>query len=278
MREIKSGLITQAVKKLSLDAAYFLPHDVVKALKDFAEKEKNKRAKTMLYKIIENHKLSKKCVYPLCQDTGIAVIFLELGDEVKVDGDIYEAINEGVKQGYSEGYLRKSVADTLSRHNSGTNTPAIIHTELVKGSKIKISLMAKGAGSENKSALKMLPPSAGVDGIKQLVIDTVKAAGASACPPYIIGVGIGGNFETAPLLSKKSLLREIGVHHSNKEVAKLEKEMLEEVNQLNIGPMGFGGTTTALAVNIEKLPCHIASLPVAVNIQCHSDRHKSVVI
>ncbi len=274
MRIIKSATITEAVKKLALDTAYFLPHDVVQSLKFFAGQETNKRAKTMLYKIIENHKLSKKGTYPLCQDTGMAVIFLELGDEVKVEGDIYAAINEGIKQGYGQGCLRKSIADPINRHNTGTNTPAIIHIEIIKGTTVKIYLMAKGAGSENKSALKMMTPSAGIDGIKQFVIDTVKSAGASACPPYIIGVGIGGNFETAPLLAKKSLLREIGLNNKNKETAKLEKELLNEINKLNIGPMGFGGKTTALSVHIEKLPCHIASLPVAVNIQCHSARHK----
>jgi fumarate hydratase subunit alpha len=278
MRTITSQQIASTVEKLVIDCNYFLPYDVVKTLKDAAGAEKNKKAKNALYKIIENHKTSKKGVYPLCQDTGIAVVFVELGTEVKVEGDIYKAINRGVEAGYKAGYLRKSTANPITRDNPGTNTPAIIHLELVSGPNIKLSVMTKGAGAENKSAVKMLNPSDGPEGIKNFVLETVKKAGASACPPYIIGVGIGGNIETAPLLAKKSLLRELGSASKDKDAAKMERELLKEINRMNVGALGLGGDATALSVMIEALPCHIASLPVAVNVQCHSARHKSTSI
>ena len=278
MRTISSSKISKAVEKLAMDCNYYLPHDVVKTLKSFALKEKNKKAKNALYKIIENHKIAKNGVYPLCQDTGICVVFVEFGTSARVDGDIYKAINEGVKSGYKKGYLRKSTADPLSRVNTGTNTPAIIHLELKPGEKIKISLMAKGAGAENKSKIKMLNPSDGEEGIMDFALRTVEKAGASACPPYVIGIGIGGNLETAPLLAKKALLRPVDDTNKNKKTAKLEKQILAEINTLGTGPMGFGGTTTAIGVKIETAPCHIASLPVAVNIQCHSARHKTITL
>ena len=278
MRNITSQQISEKVEKLVVDANYFLPHDVVKLIKEAAVKEKNKKAKNFLYQIVENHKISKKGEYPLCQDTGIAVVFAEVGSEIKIEGDLYKAINKGVSEGYKKAYLRKSVADPLTRENTQTNTPCIIHTQLVPGSALKLSLMTKGAGAENKSAVKMLSPADGEDGIRDLVIKTVEKAGASACPPFIVGVGIGGNFETAPLLAKKALLRKVDDTNKDKKSAKLEKELLAEINSLGIGAMGLGGSTTAIAVKIETLPCHIASLPVAVNIQCHSARHKTTTV
>ena len=279
MRIIAPELVTSRTAELVSDCNYFLPHDVVNALKEAAENEEDKKAKTILYKIIENHKTAKKGVYPLCQDTGISVIFLEVGNEVQVDGDIYRAINRGVELGYEKNFLRKSVANPLTRINTGTNTPAIIHTSLIKGPNIKISAMTKGAGSENKGAMKMLNPADGEAAIMEFVVDTVKKAGASACPPYIIGVGIGGNMETCALLAKKSLLRSVNdFNGGDKNALKLEKELLRGINSLGIGPLGFGGRTTALAVKVETFPCHIASLPVAVCIQCHSARHKTITI
>jgi len=278
MRIVNEKLIEDAITKLAIDANYFLPYDIVSTIKEFAKKERNKKAKNGLYKIIENYKKAKQGIYPLCQDTGIAVIFVKLGNDVKIQGDIYKAINRGVETGYKKGFLRKSTANPLSRENLQTNTPAITHIEIVPGVKIKISLMAKGAGAENKSTVKMLVPADGIDGIIEFVINTVKNAGASACPPYIIGVGIGGNLETAPLLAKKALLRDLKDYSKDKTLAKMEKDLLEKINGLKIGAFGFGGDTTALAVKIESMPCHIASLPVAVNIQCHAARHKTVVI
>ncbi len=278
MRVINQKEITAKIKKAVIDANHFLPYDVISAIKKAANKEKNKLAKTCLYKIIENAKKAKKGIFPLCQDTGLVVVFIEQGDNVKINGDIYAAINEGIKEGYSEGFLRKSTADPLTRQNLNTNTPAIIHYDIAKGSLLKISLLIKGAGSENKSAVKMLTPADGKEGIIEFVIDTVKKAGASACPPYIIGVGIGGNLEIAPYLAKKALLRKINDTNRDRELSLLEKVLLKKINSLKIGAFGFGGDTTALAVKIEMQPCHIASLPVAVNIQCHSARHKVINI
>lgn len=278
MRNISTKQISDAVEKLVIDCNYYLPYDVVTAVKEAAAAEKNKLAKNALYKIVENYKIAKKGEFPLCQDTGIAVLFVELGNEVKVEGNLYAALNAGVEAGYEKGCLRKSTADPLTRQNTGTNAPAIIHLELVSGPKIKISAMTKGAGAENKSVVKMLIPSDGEEGIKNLVVETVKDAGASACPPYIIGVGIGGNLETAPLLAKKALLKDLAEINRDKTATKLEKELLSLVNGLKIGAMGLGGGTTALAVKVSTAPCHIASLPVAVNIQCHSARHKTISI
>jgi fumarate hydratase subunit alpha len=279
MRIIKVEKITDIVERLVIDANHYLPYDVFTIMKKAADAESSKAAKTILYKILENHKIAKKGTYPLCQDTGIVVVFLEMGSEVRVDGDIYRAINKGVEAGYAKGFLRKSMADPITRENTGTNTPAIIHTKLIKGPNIKISLMTKGAGAENKSALKMLNPSDGIEGIKSFVIDTVKKAGASACPPFIIGIGIGGNFETCAILAKRALMRELDdFNRSDKNAAKLEVELFKELNRTNIGPLGFGGDTTVLGVKVETKPCHIASLPVAVNIQCHSSRHKTATI
>lgn len=278
MRLLRSEKISEAIEQLVIDANYFLPYDIVSAVKEAAGNEDERKAKNVLYKIVENYKTAKKGEYPLCQDTGIVVVFLEVGNDVKIEGDIYKAINRGVEAGYNKGYLRKSVADPLTRKNTGTNTPCVVHTEIKPGNMLKISIMTKGAGAENKSAVKMLTPADGEEGIINFVLETVKKAGASACPPYIIGIGIGGNLERAPYLAKKALLREIGSSNTSKEAAALEKKILKQVNKLNIGPLGFGGITTALSVMVETFPCHIASLPVAVNIQCHSSRHKSITI
>lgn len=278
MRLLRSEKISEAIEQLVIDANYFLPYDIVSAVKEAAGGEKERKAKNVLYKIVENYKTAKKGEYPLCQDTGIVVVFLEVGNDVKIEGDIYKAINRGVEAGYNKGFLRKSVADPLTRKNTGTNTPCVVHTEIKPGNMLKISIMTKGAGAENKSAVKMLTPADGEEGIINFVLETVKKAGASACPPYIIGIGIGGNLERAPYLAKKALLREIGSTNTGKEAAVLEKKIFKQINKLNIGPLGFGGITTALSVMVETFPCHIASLPVAVNIQCHSSRHKSITI
>ncbi len=278
MRIITQKEISEKVKKAVIDANYFLPYDVISAVKDAAKKEQKKLVKKCLYKIVENAKKAKKGIFPLCQDTGLTVVFVEMGDNIKIDGDIYQAINDGVKEGYSEGFLRKSTADPLTRQNLNTNAPAIIHLEIKKGSLLKISILIKGAGSENKSAVKMLTPADGKEGIIDFVVDTVKKAGASACPPYIVGVGIGGNLEVAPILAKKALLRKITDANKCRELFLLEKILLKKINDLKIGAFGFGGQTTALAVKVEMHPCHIASLPVAVNMQCHSARHKIINI
>lgn len=280
MRKIKRDTIVNTVKELYMKAAVSLPEDVSLALEKAWKIEKG-LPKEILSQIIENQKIAKADKIPLCQDTGLAVLFVEWGLEaVYEDGDILEAFNEGVRLAVKEGYLRASVVDdpVFERKNTKDNTPCIIHFEPVKGDKIRITLAPKGAGSENMSALRMLKPSQGLNGVKDFVIETVKIAGGNPCPPIIVGVGIGGNFEKSALLAKKALLRKVGESNRNPAYEKLEKEILKEINSLNIGPMGIGGKTTALAVHIEYAPCHIASLPVAVNIQCHSARHKEAVI
>lgn len=281
MREINVGIITNTVEKLCMDANYYLPQDVVKALEIAVEKERSPLGKEILMDILKNQEIARHNNVPICQDTGLVVIFLELGQEVRLVGeDVNEAINEGVRRGYKNGYLRMSCVDDpfLNRKNTGDNTPAIIHTTIVPGDKIKIILAPKGGGSENMSALAMLKPSDGVDGIKKSVLDTVDKAGSNSCPPIIVGIGIGGTIEKATLIAKKAILRTIGQHNENPEVAKLEEELLEAINNLGIGPQGYGGSITALAVNIETFPAHIASMPVAINIQCHVSRHKEAII
>ncbi len=280
MRRIGKEEIIREVKDLYKEAVISLPEDVSKALKDAFNKEEG-TAKEILKQIVDNERVSLEDRIPLCQDTGIAVLFVEWGCKVIYeDGDPMDAFNEGIRLAVKEGYLRASVVEdpVFSRKNTGDNTPSIVHFEMVKSDKVKITLAPKGAGSENMSALKMLKPAEGLDGVKAFVIETVKKAGGNPCPPVIVGIGIGGNFEKAALLAKKSLLRKIGESNPNPLYAKLEKELLEDINSLNIGAMGIGGKTTALAVHIEYYPCHIASLPVAVNIQCHSARHKEVVL
>jgi len=281
MREIGVGIITKEVERLCIESNYYLPEDVKKALEDAAEKEESPLGKEILMDILKNEEIARKNKMPICQDTGLAVVFLEIGQDVRiVGGDLKEAINEGVRRGYKNGYLRKSIVDdpVFLRRNTGNNTPAIIHIDIVQGDKVKIIIAPKGGGSENMSALAMLKPSDGAEGIKKFVIDTVDKAGSNPCPPIIVGVGIGGTVEKATYLAKKALLRKVGEKNPNEAVAKLEEEVLEEINKLGIGPQGFGGIVTALAVHIETFPAHIASMPVAVNIQCHAARHKEAVI
>ncbi|MEK6531007.1 MAG: fumarate hydratase [Deltaproteobacteria bacterium] len=278
MREISSKEITDKVKSLCMNAACNLTEDVEGSLRDALKKEASPLGREVLGQIVENFEIARNEGLPMCQDTGIAVFFVEVGWDVHVDGSLEDAVNEGVRQGYGEGYLRKSVCHALKRKNTGDNTPSIIHTEIVEGEKIRIRFAAKGAGSENMSALKMLKPAEGVEGVKKFVVDTVRGAGGNPCPPIVVGVGIGGSFEKSAILSKKALLRPVGEKNPDPEVSAIEEDILQKVNRLGIGPMGFGGTVTALAVHVEVFPCHIASLPVAVNIQCHADRHREVII
>lgn len=281
MKEVNVEEITRVVERLCIESNYYLPLDVKSALEDALNKEESLLAKETLQDIIINQEIARTKHVPICQDTGLAVIFLELGQDVRlVGGDLISAIDEGVRRGYSKGYLRKSLVDDpfAVRKNTGDNTPAIVHIKIVSGDKIKIVLAPKGGGSENMSALAMLKPSDAVEGIKKFVLETVERAGSNPCPPIIVGIGIGGTIEKTTLIAKQSLLRNVGSHNPNPQVAKLEEELLEEINKLGIGPQGFGGKTTALAVHIETFPAHIASMPVAVNIQCHAARHQEAII
>lgn len=281
MRELNVDIITNTVERLCIESNYFLPQDVKKAIEEAVIKEESPIGKDTLLYILKNQEIAGRNRVPICQDTGLAVFFIELGQDLRlVGGDFNEAINEGVRRGYKNGYLRKSTVDdpVFLRKNTGDNTPAIIHTTIVKGDKLKITIAPKGGGSENMSALRMLTPSDGVKGIKEFIVETVERAGSNPCPPVIVGVGIGGTVEMTALIAKKALLRTLGEHNSNPEVAKLENELLEEINNLGIGPQGFGGRITALAVNIETFPAHLASMPVAVNIQCHAARHMTAIL
>lgn len=280
MREISTKDIIKAVKDMCIDANYNLGKDVEDALRKAHEKEESPVGKATLSQILENVEISKQGEFPMCQDTGTAVVFVDMGDQVLIkDGNLFEAINEGVRQGYQEGYLRKSIlADPIERKNTKDNTPAVIHLDIVKGDKLKIVCAPKGGGSENMSEVKMMKPADGVEGVKEFVIDKVKRSGSNPCPPIIVGVGIGGSFEKCAEMAKRALLRTIGSKHPNPFYADLEAELLEEVNKSGIGPQGFGGSQTALAVHIETYPCHIASFPAAVNINCHVARHKEVVL
>lgn len=281
MRSIPVQAITVAVAKMAVDANYYLPDEVYTALSESYQKEESPLGKEILSQIIQNADIAKNEDRPMCQDTGMAVVFVQLGQNVQITGGILEdAINAGIAKGYTEGYLRKSmVAEPLfNRKNTGNNTPAIIHIESVPGDQLHILLAPKGAGSENKSALKMLVPADGVEGVKQFVLDTVVSAGSNPCPPIVVGIGIGGTMEKAAYLAKKSLIRPIVERNAHPEYAKLEAELLELINKTGIGPQGLGGTTTALAVNIEWFPTHIACLPVAVNINCHATRHGEVTL
>lgn len=277
MREIELSKVTSVVKKLLMDACYHIPCNVLEVLKKAKDEEESPLGKEIIGKIIENDELASRECLPICQDTGIVVCFLEIGSEVVFKGDIYEAINQGVKEAYTEGYLRKSVVKhPLDRVNTKTNEPAIVHIKMVPGDSFKITVAPKGGGSENMSLVKMLIPADGIPGIKKLVIDTVFNAGGKPCPPIIVGLGIGGDLEKAALLAKEALMREIDDVNPNDIERKLEEELLEEINNTGIGPMGFGGRKTCLAVKVNTYPCHIASLPVAINIQCHASRHKSI--
>ena len=278
MREIDAGTITEEIARLSMESNYELGEDVLRALQGGLKKEESPVGKEILRQILENAEIGRTEKMPICQDTGLAVVFIELGQEVHVvGGDLEAAVNEGVRKGYTEGYLRKSaLGDPLKRVNTGDNTPAVIHVRVVPGDKIKIWVVPKGGGSENMSRIAMLKPADGVEGVKRFVIESVRTASANPCPPIVVGVGIGGTFEQCALNAKKALLREIGSEHSDPFYADLEGELLEKVNNIGIGPQGLGGRITALAVHIEVTACHIASLPVAVNLNCHAARHKTV--
>lgn len=280
MRIINSTQITETVKNLCMEANYNLPCDIRNAINKGLETEVSPTGKDILCKIKENYQIAEDKNVAICQDTGMAVFFVEIGNDVHIEGStITDAINEGVRLGYEVGCLRKSIVrDPLNRVNTGDNTPAVIHYEYTYGDKIKITIAPKGFGSENMSAIKMFSPSAGVEGIKNFVVDTVDKAGSNPCPPIVIGVGIGGNFESCALLAKKALTRDISSSHEDEYYAKLEAELLDLINKLGIGPQGFGGKVTALGVNIETAPTHIAGMPCAVNISCHVTRHKTVTI
>ena len=280
MREIEAAKITDTVKRLCIQANVILPEDVKNCIIKRKSEENWAPAREILDRIEENFELAAAENVPICQDTGVACVFLEIGQEVHIaGGDITQAVNEGVRQGYAEGYLRKSVVrDPLDRVNTGDNTPAMIYYDIAPGDKIKITVAPKGFGSENMSQIKMLRPSDGIEGVKAFVLKAVEEAGPNPCPPIIVGVGIGGTFDKAALLAKKALLRETGTPSADPLYAKLEEELLEKINALGIGPQGFGGKTTALAVAVEHYPTHIAGLPVAVNINCHVARHKTEVI
>ena len=279
MRTIEVDQITQAIAKMCIDACYYLSADVYDALVVAGRREESALGKEIIGKIVENANIAKTDQVPICQDTGMTVIFMEIGQDVHlVGGNLEEAVNAGVAKGYTEGYLRKSVVGEplFNRKNTTNNTPAILHITIVPGDKLKIKLAPKGFGSENKSSLKMLVPADGVEGVKKVVLDTVKLAGPNACPPMVIGVGIGGTMEKSTLLAKKALLRPLNKRNENPDYANLEAELLELINKTGIGPQGLGGTTTALAVNIEYFATHIAGLPVAVNVNCHATRHAEV--
>ena len=279
MREIKAQDITKVIRDLCIDANCHLPGDVKEAITTCRACEPFPIAQTVLDKIEENFLIADADNVPICQDTGLACVFLEIGQEVHIDGDLKDAVNEGVRQGYVEGFLRKScVKDPIDRVNTGDNTPAVLYIDLVPGDQVKITVAPKGFGSENMSQIKMLKPSDGLQGVKDFIVKVVEEAGPNPCPPIVVGVGIGGTFDKAAYLAKKALMRPVDERSENPFYAELEKEMLEKVNALGIGPQGFGGKTTALAVNMETLPTHIAGLPCAVNINCHVTRHKSAVL
>jgi len=279
MREIEVAAVTQGVKEAAIVANYEASPDLLRALARGAESEESESGREIFRQLLENASIAREERVPMCQDCGLAVIFVELGQEVHLVGGSFEAaIQEGVRQGYGEGYLRKSLCDPLTRANTGDNTPAVIHTEIVPGDRLKLTVVPKGGGSENMSRVHMLKPAEGWAGVKEKVVGTVREAGPNPCPPIIVGVGIGGTFERAAYLSKKSLLRELGLPNADPELARLEEELLLAVNDLGIGPQGLGGRITALAVHLLMQPCHIASLPVAVNIQCHASRHLEVVL
>lgn len=278
MRIVKVSDIQLKVEEMLLDACENIPCNVLESLKSALDKEESLLGKEVIKRIIENDELARQKHLPICQDTGVVVCFLEVGYDVHFDGDIYQAINNAVSAAYTKGYLRKSVVrHPLDRVNTKNNAPAITHIKLVEGDKVKIHVAPKGGGSENMSLVKMLIPADGVEGIKKLVLDTVFNGGGKPCPPIIVGIGLGGNLEKSALLAKEALMREIDDSNSDPILRDLENELLEEINKLGVGPMGFGGRVTCLAVKINAYPCHIASLPVAINIQCHASRHKSFV-
>jgi fumarate hydratase subunit alpha len=277
MRTIPAQTIIEKVAEMTVNANRYLPQDVRDCLTRCAAREESPAAVEVFRQLKENYELAAETGLPLCQDTGLAVFFVDLGEDVRIEGmGLKEAINEGTRQGYDRGYLRKSACHPMTRANTGDNTPAVIHFDLVPGEGLKIAFMAKGGGSENMSRVTMLAPAQGWPGIKKFVLQRVAEAGPNPCPPTVVGIGIGGTFDYAPILAKKALLRPLGDKNENPELDAMEKELLEELNKLGIGPMGLGGKTTVLDVKIAMSPCHIASLPLAVNIQCHSARHMEV--
>lgn len=281
MKEINVARIIPIVKKLCIDANYYASPDVVERIRYFMEKEESPTAKDILALMLENHKMAAEEQMPLCQDTGVAVVFVELGQDVHlVGGDFYEAVNEGVRQGYQDGYLRKSMVDdaVIERKNTRDNTPALIYTDIVPGETLKITVAPKGGGAENMSEVKMMKAADGIEGVKDFVVDRIQRSGGNPCPPVVVGVGIGGSFERCALLAKKALLRPLTEQHPDPKWAQVEEEILERINRLGIGPQGLGGRTTALAVQILAMPCHIASMPVAVNVNCHVHRHESALV
>ena len=280
MREINVSQITDVVERLCIEANTHLPDDVKCAIESCRTREDGEIAKGVLDNIIENYRIADAENVPICQDTGMACVFLEIGQDVHLTGgDLRAAVDEGVRRGYDKGYLRKSVvADPIRRGNTGDNTPAMLYTEIVPGEQVKITVGPKGFGSENMSAIRMFKPSAGLQGIKDFILETVENAGPNPCPPMVVGVGIGGTFDKAALLAKKAIMRPLGTHHPDPYYAALEDEMLEKINALGIGPQGFGGRTTAIGLNIETLPTHIAGMPCAININCHVTRHKTEVL
>lgn len=275
MRSINVEEITKNIKEMCIEANYYLSEDMSKALKNATETEKSPLGKQILNQLQDNLEIAGKDMIPICQDTGMAVVFLEVGQEVHFEGGLIEdAVNEGIRQGYVDGYLRKSVVnDPIIRKNTKDNTPGIIHYKIVEGDKVKIKVAPKGFGSENMSRVFMLKPADGIEGVKEAVLTAVRDAGPNACPPMVVGVGVGGTFEKCAIMAKEALTREVGVHSEIPYVAEMEKELLERINKSGIGPGGLGGTTTALAVNVNTYPTHIAGLPVGVNICCHVNRH-----
>ena len=279
MREISAQRITETVKRLCIEANCHLGEDMRNCLRRAQEQEAWPQAREILGRIVENYQIADRREQPICQDTGVACVFLTIGQEVHIVGDLTAAVDEGVRQGYTEGYLRKSVVrDPLDRVNTGDNTPAFLYCDIAPGDRLTITVAPKGFGSENMSQIKMLRPSDGLEGVKSFVIQVVEEAGPNPCPPIVVGVGIGGTFDKAAYLAKQALLRPVDQRHADPFYRELEEELLREINKLGIGPQGFGGATTALAVNIERMPTHIAGLPVAVNISCHVTRHKTEVI
>lgn len=280
IRTVQTEIITETIKKMCIEANYSLSSDMVKAMRKAEEKEESVLGKQILAQLQDNLEIAASDMIPICQDTGMAVVFLEVGQDVHFEGGSFEdAVNEGVRRGYTEGFLRKSViGDPILRENTKDNTPAVIHTRIVEGDRVKITVAPKGFGSENMSRVFMLKPAEGLEGVKNAILTAVKDAGPNACPPLVVGVGIGGTFEKCALMAKKALTREVGKHSDIPYVRKLEEEMLEKINCLGIGPGGLGGTVTALAVNVNTYPTHIAGLPVAVNICCHVNRHTVCVL
>ncbi|MEN6356639.1 MAG: fumarate hydratase [Armatimonadota bacterium] len=280
MKEINAQEITKQVKEACIEACFVLPDDVLDSLKHAWDIEESPAGKTVIDEIVENAEIARTERVPICQDTGLTLVFVELGQDAHiVGGYMYDAINEGVRRGYEEGYLRKSIVrHPLDRVNTSDNTPAVIHTQIVPGDGLRIIIAPKGGGSENMSIARVLKPAEGLNGVRKFVVDTVRSAGSSPCPPIIVGVGLGGTIEKAALLSKKAILRKVGEPSQNPIDAGIESDLLEAVNRTGVGPSGLGGRVTALAVHVESYPCHIASLPVAITIQCHAARHKEIVL